>query len=290
MTFEELTARGAVPTRAQVPVQTPSLTVVQHDEDVPLDRFADWLDGVEIAVVRAWAGEAVPTDPGAVGSGLIVLGGNTNAYADDIAPWLPATRALLAAAVAADVPTLGICLGAQLLAVACGGRIQVAAPPGREAGIARIHWRAEAAGDPVLGELAAAAHSPANSSAHALERTTSAHALERTTPVPSMHADAVVELPPGASWLGSSDMYPYQAFRVGSAWGVQFHPEVGANTLRAWADEYDDIDSAAVAGEYMAHAAEIGAAGRAIAAGFVAVVRKPRQSGTRSSASTIVYA
>lgn len=146
MPFEELTAPGAVPTPVTTPVripvttpvQTPVLTVVQHDADVPLDLFADWLVGVEIAVVRAWAGEVVPTDPAAVGGGLIVLGGNMNAYADDVATWLPATRALLAAAVAADVPTLGICLGAQLLAVSCGGRVEVAAPPGHEAGIARI--------------------------------------------------------------------------------------------------------------------------------------------------------
>ena len=49
MTFDELTARGAVPTAVQTPPATPILTVVQHDEDVPLDRFTGWLDGVEIA-------------------------------------------------------------------------------------------------------------------------------------------------------------------------------------------------------------------------------------------------
>lgn len=261
VTFEEPTARGAVTT----PVPTAVLTVIQHDEDVPLDRFTRWLDGVEIRTVRAWAGEPVPTDPADIGSGLIVLGGRMSAGADDAAPWLPATRALLASAVAAGVPTLGICLGAQLLAVACGGHLQVAAPPGREAGIVDVRWRPEAADDPVLGALAMAG---------------------RTTPVPSMHADAVVDLPPGAVWLGSSDMYPYQAFRLGSAWGVQFHPEAAAETMRAWAEGYGDVDTAAVLAAYDARETEISAAGRAIATGFATVC----QSGTRSSASMIVYA
>jgi len=63
VTFEEPTepaeptALGAVRT----PVRTPVLTVVRHDADVPLDLFADWLGGVEIRTVRAWAREAVPT-------------------------------------------------------------------------------------------------------------------------------------------------------------------------------------------------------------------------------------
>ena len=192
------------------------VTVIQHNPDVPLDRFAGWLGegDVEVDVVRAWAGDTVPARPA---DALIVLGGHMNAHADDVAPWLPATRALLAAAVADGVPTLGICLGAQLLAAACGGHVQVAAPPGREAEIVDVRWRGEAATDRLLAGLAAAG---------------------RTAPLPSMHADAIVDLPRGAVWLGSSTMYPYQAFRLGSAWGLQFHPEAGAATLRGWAQGY----------------------------------------------------
>ena len=57
---------------------------------------------------------------------------------------------LNALASAAGLPTLGICLGAQLLAVATGGRVQVAAPPGREAGVIDVHPRPEAAADALL--------------------------------------------------------------------------------------------------------------------------------------------
>ena len=83
-----------------------------------------------------------------------------SAYDDADAPWLPELRALLADASTQGVPTLGICLGAQLLAVARGGRVQVAAPPGRESGIVDVRWRPEAAGDAVVGAVARARGRP----------------------------------------------------------------------------------------------------------------------------------
>ncbi|HEY0188834.1 MAG TPA: type 1 glutamine amidotransferase [Cellulomonas sp.] len=189
----------------------PVLTVVQLDEVVPLDRFAGWLEGVDVRLVRAWAGEQAA--PAATLGGLLVLGGRMSAHAE-AEPGITATRALLADAVAADLPTLGLCLGAQLLAVATGGRVHVDAPPGREAGIVDVRWRPEATGDPLVGALAAAG---------------------RSTPMPTMHADAIVDLPRGATWLAASRMYPYQAFRTGSAWGLQFHPEASPALMHAWA-------------------------------------------------------
>jgi len=210
---------------------------------------------------------------------VVVLGGPIGV--DDAAayPFLRDETDAIRARLLTDRPTLGICLGAQLLAAACGGHVQVAAPPGREAEIVDVRWRDEAATDRLLAGLAAAG---------------------RTAPLPSMHADAIVDLPRGAVWLGSSTMYPYQAFRLGSAWGLQFHPEAGAATLREWAESYDDVDTAAVMAAFDAREPEISAAGRAIATGFAAIVRRAvasqpttgqptaGQSGTRSSASMIV--
>ena len=232
------------------------ITVVQNGADVPLDYFSEWLDGVELHTVRAYAGERIPVGPDEIGDGLIVLGGQMSAVDDVVAPWLPATRALLAVASSAGVPTLGICLGAQLLAVARGGRLQVAAPPGYEAGVVDIGWRPEAVGDPLLD---------------ALQDLTLADD-RRSTPMPSMHGDAVVDLPRGAAWLASSAMYPYQAFRIGSAWGLQFHPEAGAELLAEWAGLHGDVDTAAVLAAYAAREPEISAAGRAIARAFVTLV------------------
>ncbi|MFC0713820.1 type 1 glutamine amidotransferase [Cellulomonas biazotea] len=238
---------------AATPPTAPVLTVVQLDAGVPLDRFAGWLDGVEVRVVRADLGES--TGPVDTLDGLLVLGGQMSALSDD-EPGVRETRTLLADAVQAGVPTLGICLGAQLLAVATGGRVHVAAPPGRESGVVDVRWRPEAVGDPVVGALV----------------DTDVPEDHRSTPMPSMHADAIVDLPRAATWLAHSRQYPYQAFRVGSAWGVQFHPEASPATLHAWADLHDDVDTTAVDTATAAHDAEIADAGATVARAFAAVV------------------
>jgi GMP synthase (glutamine-hydrolysing) len=87
-----------------------------------------------------------------------------------------------------------------------------------------------------------------------------------------MHSDAVVDLPPGATWLASSAMYPYQAFRIGSAWGLQFHPEAGTELLTLWAGEDDGVDEAEVRAAYARRADSLMDAGRQIAQAFVGVV------------------
>lgn len=232
----------------------PRVTVVQSAPEVGLDRFAEWLTGVDVHLVRADLGDALP-GPTEVGDGLVVLGGPMSAHDDETTPWLRPLRDLLAVVSATDVPALAVCLGAQLLAVARGGRVQLAAPPGREAGVIDVRWRPEAATDPLLGALAQAA------------------GAARTTPLPSMHGDAVVDLPRGAVWLASSSMYPFQAFRIGSAWGVQFHPEAGTATMRAWADGHDDVDTARVVEQMTVHADAVEAAGRAVAEAFLGLVR-----------------
>lgn len=223
-----------------------TLVVVEHEPGCPLDRFANWLDGLEIITVRPHAGDPVPTE---VDGGLLVLGGQMSAYDDRSAPWLPATRRLLSSSASAGVPTLGICLGAQLLAVACGGAVDVGAAPGRESGVVDVHWRAEAVADRLVGDL------------------------PDPFAGPSMHADAVTRLPAGATWLGETAMYPYQAFRVGAAaWGVQFHPEVSAATFRAWAAGHPEVDTEGVTAELRARDAEVAAGGGAMARRFAALV------------------
>ncbi|WP_149203814.1 type 1 glutamine amidotransferase [Actinotalea subterranea] len=246
------------------------LTVIEQTPTAPLDRFAAWLPtpagtapeaALTVHVVRAWDGDALPVDAAHVGDGLLVLGGEANAYDDTAAPWLPATRELLADAVRSGVPTLGVCLGAQLLAVAAGGRVQVAAPPGREAGVIDVHPRPDAARDPLLGGLAADV--PAD---HPL-------AGGVLAAMPSMHADAVVDLPPGAVWLASSRLYPYQAFRVGEvAWGLQFHPETSVETFAGWAQTTPDVDAEALVAQYRDRADQVEAGGRAIAQRFAQIV------------------
>lgn len=233
-----------------------SVLVVQHEDSCPVDRLGQWLAeaGVRVELCRPYAGDAVPERVRQ--AGLVVLGGHMGAYDDGVAPWLPASRALLARCVGERVPVLGVCLGAQLLAVACGGRVEVG-PGGIEAGVVDVQWRPAAAGDALFGG-------------------------RTRTAGPSMHLDAVVELPPGAVWLGRTQAYPHQAFRVGeAAWGVQFHPEVSVATYAVWAANHADdwvrwgLSGAEVVAQLERRDAEVAAAGRELAARFAALLGVP---------------
>ncbi|NUP83955.1 MAG: C26 family cysteine hydrolase domain-containing family, partial [Nonomuraea sp.] len=93
------------------------ITVIEHEADAGLGYLAGWL-GLPCDVVRPYLGEEVPER---AADGLIVLGGAAAAWEDERSPWQPATRVLLRRAVAEGTPTLGICLGAQLLTMALGG-------------------------------------------------------------------------------------------------------------------------------------------------------------------------
>jgi GMP synthase-like glutamine amidotransferase len=187
------------------------LLVIEHEADAPVALFGEWLTGVgvELEVIRPWKGDPVPSQVAT--GGLVVLGGAMAAEDDDVAPWLPAVRSLLREAVPAGVPTLGICLGAQLMAVATGGRVE-RGDAGPELGVCRLELSGAAAADPLFGPLR-----PPLAAAQ-------------------WHMDAITALPGGAVVLASSDRYDVQAFRVGeAAWGVQFHPEVDRAVMASWA-------------------------------------------------------
>jgi GMP synthase (glutamine-hydrolysing) len=163
--------------------------------------------GATLHVVRVDQGEAVPP-PDSVDriSGLVVMGGPMGVH-DDL-PWLEDERALLRAAVGADLPVLGVCLGAQQLAAALGG--EVTSGPALECGVGEVHLTTHAIGDPVFG--------PA------------------PTPLPCVHWHGdTFSLPEGAVRLAGNDAYENQAFRVGGrAYGLQFHVEVTASLVAHW--------------------------------------------------------
>lgn len=225
------------------------VTVVQHQDSVPLGLLAQRLLGLQVRVVRPGAGQALP-DAASL-DGLVVLGGQMSVQDEADHPWLVQERELLEAAVAHGVPTLAICLGAQQLALARGGQVEVAAPTGPERGVIEVRMRPDAAADAVLGAVVAA--------------------LGRDVPAPSMHADAITALPAEATWLASSQQYPFQAFRVGSAVGVQFHAEADRAIMHQWA-ESEGVDPAELTAGYAEHAEALDTLATELGAAFAAQV------------------
>lgn len=197
------------------PSHAPTVLVVQHEASTGPGWFGQWLAeaGLRLDVRHPYAGDELPSpDRPARYAGLLVLGGAMGPADDESCPWLPASRRLLARAVEAAVPTFGICLGAELLTLACGGEVRRG--PTAELGVLGIDVHPAASGDPVLGGLPSAAR------------------------VLQWHWEEITRLPPGAVPLASSPAYEHQAFRLGtSAWGVQGHPEVTADIVASWARE-----------------------------------------------------
>jgi GMP synthase-like glutamine amidotransferase len=135
---------------------------------------------------------------------------------DHSAPWLPEVKSLLKDSTASALPVLGVCLGAQLLAAACGGTVERSSFGG-ELGLSTIEMNDEARRDRLFSGV--------SSPAQAVQ----------------WHEDDITRLPDGAVLLASSTVCRVQAYRIGGcAWGVQFHPEADGAVLRAWADAEND--------------------------------------------------
>ncbi|HSF87460.1 MAG TPA: type 1 glutamine amidotransferase [Acidimicrobiia bacterium] len=223
------------------------IAVVQHNEIAPLGLFAQHLPAAT-TVVHLERGDALP-DPRDY-DGLVVLGGIMGAYDTSEYPMLLDEKEMLRQAFAADVPVLGICLGCQLLADALGGAAYRA--PRIELRFEPCRLTVAGAADPVAQHFA--------------------------QPVLSFHQDTW-DLPPGGELLAESAQYP-QAFRIGSAVGVQPHPEVTPEIVAGWIGEFDpvslaqaDADPADVLEAMRLHRAASGETAGKLIAGWLADVR-----------------
>lgn len=151
--------------------------------------------------------------------GLVVLGGHMSSLDDAEIPWLEGIRALQRDAATQGKPSLGICLGGQLMAQAFGGTTAIG-EAGLETGTVEVDWLPAAADDPLVGGL----NGP--------------HVAG------TMHGDTVTTLPASAVWLGTGSPYPHQVFRVGrTSWGIQFHPELDRAGYQLWMDAHEDPTS-----------------------------------------------
>lgn len=161
---------------------------------------------VRLETVRLWEGEPVP--PVTELGGVVSMGGPMSAGDTAEHPWIEPEVELLATAIAAGLPVLGVCLGAQLVARALG--CDVGPAEREEVGMGEVEITHAGRGDPLLG--------PAG------ERLPAFH----------WHGETF-SLPPGTESLASTPDCPNQAFRAGErAWALQFHIEVDAALADAW--------------------------------------------------------
>jgi GMP synthase-like glutamine amidotransferase len=200
--------------------------VVQHvapEEAFAIEKALAAAD-VDVETVQVFAGDPVPASLSGL-DGLVVMGGPMSANADDGFASRRAELALLSQAVAAGIPTLGVCLGAQLLALATDGSVR------RGESGPEIGW------GPV--ELTEACQSDA---------------LFAGLPTPlrvlQWHGDTF-SLPEGGTLLATNAAYPNQAFRIGPmGWGLQFHIEVDAAAVAGFLEAFGaDVEGTSGGGE-----------------------------------------
>lgn len=149
---------------------------------------------------------------------LIMMGGPMSVYDTAEHPWITSQLRRLQMRLEADRPTLGVCLGAQMIAAALGGTVH--AGPVKEVGFHPIALHDGAQNGP----------------------------LRHIADVPMLHWHGdTFTLPDNVELLASSHLYAHQAFRRGAnLLALQFHAEMGLDPrFDAWLEQWPDAIEAA---------------------------------------------
>ncbi len=193
------------------------ILIVKHIDIEGPGTLGDFLKAKEepFRIVELGAGEPMPANP-RIFKGVVVLGGPMSVYEEDRYPFLKPENDFIQKVLKAEIPYLGICLGAQLLAKAAGAK--VVKSPVKEIGWYQIQLTSEGKKDLLF------------------------KGFRESDPIYHWHGD-MFHIPSNGQLLAGAQGCPHQAFKVGSnAYGLQFHIEVTDKSIKEWCDEYCETD------------------------------------------------
>lgn len=194
------------------------ILIIKHVEQEGPGMLGTFFEdaGWPIETLELGRGETLPESLEHVAA-VIMLGGPMNVYEEETHPFLKDEDRFIKQVLKEEIPFLGICLGAQLLAKACGARVMKAAQ--KEIGWYSVDLTTEGLRD----RLSMGVVSPLT--------------------VFQWHGDTF-DVPEGGKLICRSDIVPNQAFRVGScAYGLQFHVEASQEMVEDWMREETSVDT-----------------------------------------------
>jgi GMP synthase-like glutamine amidotransferase len=218
------------------------ILVFMHIENEGPGTLGDYLVAKNVTprICRLFDAEPLPGDASGFDA-IVSMGGPMSVYEEAKYPFLKEETLFLRRAIDSGVPVLGICLGAQMIAKACGAAVRKA--PEGELGWARVRLTPAARTDPLF------------------------HGVSETLQVFQWHDDTF-DIPKGGLHLATSQECPNQAFRYRNAYGLQFHVEVTPEMLKSWSQ--DPEQQRRMVDAYEDHKSELVTNARTLYANFLA--------------------